>query len=101
EQQKQYVDIMASEIGSSPVAEYLRTLPQATRDALVEQERLAELQRLVNEEQDRNRGGAEKFAEAYQSVTGALDAATGAYSNWLSIQQGGEADLADVRLGVL
>src|SRR5690606_37633939 len=65
ELQERYATLLQAELADSPAARYIAGLPDATRDALLEQERLAEVQRLVTEEQEKNWGGAEKFAVAY------------------------------------
>lgn len=96
-----YRDLLTASIGESDVVRYLQTLPQTTRDALVEQERLARVQQLIADEQDEARGAAIRYAEAYDEVRENLDQATGAYNRWIDSNQGAEADLAAVRLGVV
>lgn len=101
EVQKDFQKILAKNIGDSPVAEYIRTLPDKTRAALVEQERLNKVQKLVADEQERNKGSAVKFSEAYDAVSASLDTATTAYKHWIDNLQGKKVPLADVKLGLL
>lgn len=92
---------LQTEIRDSPVARFIEGLPESTREAIAEQQALSEVQRLVAREQERQRGGAVRYAEAYDEVAGSVDAATDAYDRWLDSQTGGAVDLAEVRLGVL
>lgn len=99
--QAAFEDNLQARLLDSPAAQYIAALPEQTRDAWIEQERLAEVQRLVAKEQEAQRGSAERFSSAYDDVADSLDTATGAYEDWLDAQTGAEVTLAEVRLGVV
>lgn len=101
EAERMFKEQLKANLMDSPAAQYIEQLPAKTRAALREQSRLAEVQKLITDEENRNRGSAIKFAEAYDKVNDSVSKATGAYSKWVQGLQGAKVPLAEVKLGIL
>jgi len=101
EVQRQFQEMLQEDLANSPAAQFLKTLGPDTMDALAQQTELAKVQKFITDEQNRNKGGAIKFAEAYDHVSESLNRANTAYKNWVNGLQGSKVPLADVKLGLL
>lgn len=101
EAQERFNALLQENIADSPYYQALATLPEKTRDALAEQTRLAEVQAIAAREQEKQSGGANRFASAYDEVSDSLNRANDAYSRWLDLQRGATIDMADLALSTI
>lgn len=96
-----YRELVEQGVQASPVVEAMLGVSNATIDAIEQQGEMARIQRVLADENEKARGSAVRYAEAYDEVRESLGHAADAYDRWITQQQGGDADLAQVRLGVI